>query len=359
MVASNRPSVIVGMSGGVDSSVSAALLLQQGYQVTGLFMKNWEEEDDTVCNAAQDLADAESVCKVLGIPLKTVNFSYEYWERVFIGFLQELKKGKTPNPDIVCNVEIKFREFPQWAKKLGSEYVATGHYARIIESSSKPRLLKGRDPDKDQTYFLYAIDSNSLKKTIFPLGELTKTEVRATAKQLGLENHDKKGSTGICFIGRRNFRSFISQYIDPSDGKIIDSAGKVVGSHEGAFFYTIGQRTGLGIGGPGEPWYVARKNIGTNTLVAVQGHDHPMLFSRQADVADVNWIGDVPIYPFQAQAKIRYQGQALCCLVSQSKGRRFTVEFEQPARAVTPGQSIVLYNDEICLGGGIIENTYN
>ena len=359
MVTNSRPSVIVGMSGGVDSSVSAAMLLEQGYQVTGLFMKNWEEEDDTVCNAAQDLADAESVCKMLGIPLKTVNFSYEYWERVFVGFLQELKKGRTPNPDIVCNVEIKFREFPEWARKLGSEYVATGHYARILENPKKPRLLKGRDPDKDQSYFLYAIDSNSLKKTIFPLGEMTKTKVRETAKQLGLENHNKKGSTGICFIGRRNFRSFIGKYIDSSDGKIIDPSGKVVGTHQGAFFYTIGQRTGLGIGGAGEAWYVARKHINSNTIIAVQGHDHPMLFSQQAKVSDINWIGDAPEKAFLAQAKIRYQGRALSCLVSHSNNGQLTVEFEQPARAVTPGQSIVLYDDEICLGGGIIENSHS
>ena len=356
MALKNKPSVIVGMSGGVDSSVSAALLVEQGYQVTGIFMKNWEDDDeDGNCSSAEDLADAETVCRTLGIPLKTVNFSFEYWERVFLGFLEDLKAGQTPNPDVICNVEIKFREFPQWALKLGADYIATGHYARISRSSENINLLKGKDLDKDQTYFLYAVDSESLRKSIFPIGEMSKQEVRSKAKQLGLQNHDKKGSTGICFIGRRNFRSFISRYIDFSRGVITDTEGNAVGEHDGAFLYTIGQRTGLGIGGAGEPWYVAAKDVATNTVVAVQGHDHPLLYSRTAKVSTVNWISGTPSVPFEAHAKIRYRAKERPCRVECLDERRATIEFKQPARAVTPGQSIVLYDGDRCLGGAVID----
>lgn len=349
-------SVVVGMSGGVDSSVSAALLREQGYCVTGLFMKNWEDDDEDECNAAQDLADAEAVCRILDIPLKTVNFSFEYWERVFVGFLEDLKAGRTPNPDIICNVEIKFREFPAWANKLGARHAATGHYARIRQNSGKPQLLKGLDPDKDQSYFLHGLNSDALTNTIFPLGELTKDEVRHKAKQLGFENHDKKGSTGICFIGRRNFRSFIQRYLPSTEGVIENETGEVIGQHQGAFLYTIGQRTGLGIGGAGDAWYVARKDIATNTVVAVQGHDHPMLFSRYAVVADINWISEAPSLPLKAKAKIRYQGADQQCVVGRARDRGFRIEFTEPVRAVTPGQSIVFYLDDICLGGAVIEN---
>ncbi len=344
------------MSGGVDSSVSAALLLEQGFEVTGLFMKNWDEDDDDECNSAQDLADAEAVCQILDIPLRTVNFSYEYWERVFVGFLEDLKAGRTPNPDIICNVEIKFREFPDWAKKLGARYAATGHYARIKRDSDQLHLLKGTDPNKDQSYFLHGVSSDALEISLFPLGELTKEEVREKARQLGFQNCDKKGSTGICFIGRRNFGSFIQRYLPSTEGPITNESGTVLGAHQGAFLYTIGQRTGLGIGGPGDAWYVARKDIPSNTVVAVQGHDHPLLFSRQATVSEVNWISSMPELPLETSAKIRYQGADQKCVVRQTENNNFRVDFAKPVRAVTPGQSIVFYQEDICLGGGVIDD---
>ena len=343
------------MSGGVDSSVSAALLLEQGYDVTGLFMKNWDEDDDDECNAAQDLADAEAVCKILEIPLKTVNFSFEYWERVFVGFLNDLKSGRTPNPDIICNVEIKFREFPEWAAKLGASHAATGHYARIVRNGGKPLLQKGKDPDKDQTYFLHGINSKALENVLFPIGEMNKADVRSKARELGFENHAKKGSTGICFIGRRNFASFIRRYLPSSEGPIKDEYGKVIGEHQGAFLYTIGQRTGLGIGGPGDAWYVAKKDIEANAVTAVQGHDHPMLFSRSAMVSDINWILEDPGLPLAAKCKIRYQGTEHSCQVVSKSGTAARVEFSHPVRAVTPGQSVVFYQGDICLGGAVID----
>ncbi len=343
------------MSGGVDSSVSAALLLEEGYQVIGLFMKNWEDDDDDECNAAQDLADAEAVCNILGVPLKTVNFSFEYWERVFAGFLEDLKAGRTPNPDIICNVEIKFREFPNWANKLGAEYAATGHYARIARNGGAAKLLKGKDTSKDQSYFLHGVKSAALANVIFPLGDLTKGEVRSTARQIGFNNHDKKGSTGICFIGRRNFGSFIRRYLPSTEGPITNESGTVIGQHQGAFLYTIGQRTGLGIGGPGDAWYVAQKNIPANTIVAVQGHDHPLLFSQTALVSNCNWISEVPPLPLRTTAKVRYQGKDQDCLVNAHDNRRLQVKFANPVRAVTPGQSIVFYQNDTCLGGAIIE----
>ncbi len=357
MLSKNSKNVVVGMSGGVDSSVSAALLLEQGYRVTGLFMKNWEDDDDDECNSVQDLADAEVVCETLGIPLKTVNFSYEYWERVFVGFLEDLKSGRTPNPDIICNVEIKFREFPQWAMKLGADFIATGHYARISRSSNQLHLLKGSDKNKDQTYFLYGLNSSALQKAIFPIGEMTKDQVRVKAQQLGFGNHDKKGSTGICFIGRRNFGTFISQYLPSNEGVITNASGTVLGKHNGAFLYTIGQRTGLGIGGPGDAWYVARKDIHTNTVVAVQGHDHPMLYNRVLKISNVNWISQNVDLPIEVQAKIRYQGNENRCLVSHSNESGTYVEFAEPVRAATPGQSIVFYDNDCCLGGAVIDST--
>ena len=357
MNSNNNETVVVGMSGGVDSSVSAALLLERGFNVIGLFMKNWEEDDDDECNASEDLADAQAVCDKLEIPLKTVNFSYEYWDRVFEGFLRDLKRGKTPNPDIICNVEIKFREFPSWAMKLGANYVATGHYARTSQTNGTKNLLKGVDLDKDQTYFLYGLKSDALEKAIFPIGELTKQEVRAKALEYGFENHDKKGSTGICFIGRRNFRSFVSRYLNSTEGDITNPQGTVIGKHEGAFLYTIGQRTGLGIGGPGEAWYVADKDVSANTLVAVQGHDHPLLYSRFAKISDLNWISKEFNLPLSASAKVRYRSEDQNCKISKSSSNGYVVEFEHPVRAVTPGQSIVFYDGDVCLGGAVIEST--
>ena len=352
-----RKSVVVGMSGGVDSSVSAALLIEHGYDVIGLFMKNWEEDDvDGECSAEQDLADTQEVCEMLRIPLETVNFSYEYWEKVFKGFLEELKSGRTPNPDIVCNVEIKFKEFPHWALRHGTDYVATGHYARISKNGDELKLLRGVDSDKDQTYFLYALASSALQRALFPIGDMTKFEVREKAKKLGLPVHDKKGSTGICFIGRRNFRSFVSNYLKSMTGSIETPDGLVVGEHEGAMLYTIGQRTGLGIGGAGESWYVAQKDIERNVLIAVQGHDHPLLFSTTARASKLNWIcGEVDL-PLDVKAKVRYRGEDEPCRVIPETENTVTVVFEHPLRAVTPGQSIVFYDDEVCLGGAVIDS---
>lgn len=359
MRSESNETVVVGMSGGVDSSVSAALLLEQGYNVIGLFMKNWEEDDDDECSAAEDLADAQAVCEVLDIPLKTVNFSFEYWERVFTGFLRDLECGRTPNPDIICNIEIKFREFPLWAMKLGADYVATGHYARIDHSNGTLNLLKGIDKEKDQTYFLYGLRTEALQRALFPIGFLTKQQVRSKARDLGFENYDKKGSTGICFVGRRNFRSFVSRYLTSTEGSIIDPQGMVIGKHDGAFLYTIGQRTGLGIGGPGDAWYVAGKDVSTNTLFAVQGHDHPLLYSKFAFVSGLNWISQHYELPKPARAKVRYRGEDQVCLICHSAERGHFVEFENPVRAVTPGQSIVFYDEEVCLGGAVIDSTGN
>ncbi len=353
---SKTRSVAIGMSGGVDSSVAAALLVEQGYDVTGLFMKNWEEDDkDGNCNAEQDLADARQVCKTLGINLETVNFSYEYWERVFSGFVSELKSGRTPNPDIVCNVEIKFKEFPQWALRNGTDFVATGHYARLSCDAEGIKLRKGADSDKDQTYFLYALRPDALSRAIFPIGHLTKDEVRLRAKEFGFSNFSKKGSTGICFIGRRNFRSFISRYTGSQRGVIETPNGKIVGEHDGAFLYTIGQRTGLGIGGPGQSWYVASKDVKRNALIAVQGHDHPLLYSRVVRVSGLNWISRPKVFPAEVEAKVRYRGEGQNCLVREEGADQALVEFEVPARAVTPGQSIVFYDQDVCLGGALID----
>ncbi len=345
------------MSGGVDSSVSAAMLVEQGYQVTGLFMKNWEDDDaDGICSAEQDLADARQVCDTLDIPLQTVNFSYEYWERVFQGFLKELKSGRTPNPDIVCNVEIKFKEFPHWALRNGTDRVATGHYARLVRDDGKVALLKGLDAGKDQTYFLYALRPDALQRAVFPIGHLTKDEVRERARKYGFGNFGKKGSTGICFIGRRNFRSFVGQYLKSAPGAIETPQGQVVGEHDGTFLHTIGQRTGLGIGGPGESWYVARKDIERNVLIAVQGHDHPLLFSRFAHVSRINWLsGSPPSEP--VAAKVRYRGEDQRCMVTNSGQDCATVEFAHPVRAATPGQSVVFYDGDVCLGGAVIDRT--
>ena len=353
----HKKSVVVGMSGGVDSSVCAALLLEQGYEVTGLFMKNWEEDDDDQCHAAKDLADTENVCKTLGIELKTINFSYEYWERVFVGFLADLKTGRTPNPDIICNVEIKFKEFPHWASRLGADFVATGHYARVEHSNGHTQLLKGLDESKDQSYFLHGINPRALKNAIFPVGELAKTSVRNKAKLLGLPNYNKKDSTGICFIGKRNFASFVQRYLSSTKGPIEDEAGTLIGHHQGAFLYTIGQRTGLGIGGAGDAWYVAHKDIASNTLVAVQGHDHPALFSQCAHLNRVNWISTRHELPLETVAKVRYQGADQPCLLTGTVEQGYTVEFSEPVRAVTPGQSAVFFDADVCLGGGVVEST--
>ncbi len=359
MVSSSKPKVVVGMSGGVDSSVAAALLLEQGYDVHGLFMKNWEEDDDAdYCAAAEDLNDAEQVCRTLGVELSTVNFSHEYWERVFQRSLDEHRAGRTPNPDILCNKEIKFKEFLEHAEKLGAEYIATGHYARITKVDDQFLLMKGVDTNKDQAYFLYTLQQNVLSRALFPLGSLRKSEVRKRAQELGFTNFDKKDSTGICFIGERKFKTFLSQYLPAQPGEIRNLGEEIVGMHDGLMYYTIGQRHGLGIGGEGDAWYVSRKDLTHNVLYVVQGHDHPALLQKYVFVQDLHWIaGKRPGSQFRCRAKTRYRQADQECNVEILNGSRAFVSFQREQRAVTPGQSIVFYDGNTCLGGGVIERT--
>ena len=356
--------VIVGMSGGVDSSVSAYLLLQQGYQVEGLFMKNWEEDDGTeFCTAKEDYADALSVCQQLGIPLHQANFAAEYWDHVFAEFLVEYKAGRTPNPDVLCNREIKFKAFLDYALTLGANFIATGHYARSQpDLSGRAQLLKGVDPQKDQSYFLHQVSAQQLEKTLFPLGELEKTEVRHIAQKLGLSTHNKKDSTGICFIGERRFRDFLKTYLSGQQGPIETTDGVVIGEHSGLMYFTIGQRQGLGIGGvrnyPEAPWFVVDKDLSRNTLVVAQGQDHPRLFKRYARLSSIFWVNDAPRIPAQFTCKHRYrQDDQACTLIHTDSG--FVIEFEQSQRAITPGQSAVFYSGAVCLGGGVIEEAWN
>lgn len=353
--------VIVGMSGGVDSSVAAKLLLDQGYQVKGLFMKNWEEDDGTeYCTAIEDLADATAVCETLGIELHTANFSAEYWDNVFEHFLTEYRAGRTPNPDILCNREIKFNVFREYAEVLGADLIATGHYVRMAEGST-PRLLKGIDANKDQSYFLQAVSEQQLKNCLFPVGELEKSEVRRIAEAAGLPTHGKKDSTGICFIGERRFQDFLKQYIPAQQGDTLDTHGTKIGTHTGVMFYTLGQRQGLGIGGVKNqteaPWYVVGKDVSTNTLTVAQGNQHPALFSSELTSHHIAWIdGCGPELPTRLSAKTRYrQADQGCQVVAES--RQYRVIFDEPQRAVTPGQWLCLYDGDVCLGGGIIEDT--
>lgn len=360
--------VIVGMSGGVDSSVSALLLLEQGYQVEGLFMKNWDEDDGTeYCTAIADLNDAQAVCDNIGIKLHKANFAAEYWDRVFEHFLVEYKAGRTPNPDILCNKEVKFKAFLDYALTLGADYIATGHYVRKGESTDEnspeqtvATLLKGLDNNKDQSYFLHAVDGSKIAKTLFPVGELEKPEVRAIAEKHGLVTHDKKDSTGICFIGERKFSDFLKQYIPAQPGDIETDQGDVIGKHHGLMYHTIGQRQGLGIGGlknyDESPWYVAKKDLERNVLVVVQGAQHPMLFSQALSASRIDWINAEPSeFPLRCRAKVRYrQADQDCELHKTDEGYR--VDFDVPQRAVTPGQSVVFYQEDCCLGGGVIES---
>ena len=356
----NRTTV-VALSGGVDSAVSALRLLEAGHSVEAVFMKNWEEDDTAqYCSAAEDLADAERVCASLDIPLRTVNFASEYWDRVFERFLEEYRAGRTPNPDVWCNREIKFKEFHDFALDHGRSRIATGHYARIDDSGDELRLLKGLDHDKDQTYFLYAIGQHELARSVFPIGDLSKAEVRALALRAQLGNHAKKGSTGICFIGERPFREFLGQYLPTDPGPMRDPSGITLGEHCGLAFYTLGQRQGLGIGGTegsdGQPWYVVDKDPGENALIVGQGREHPLLYSERLNACEASWIsGVIPAQPFRAQAKIRYRQADQLCTVTPGDELTFHAEFDEPQWAVTPGQSIVLYQHEVCLGGGIIE----
>ena len=351
--------VIVGMSGGVDSSVAAWLLQEQGYEVEGLFMKNWEQDDqDAYCAAAEDLADAQAVCNQLCIPLHTVNFSQTYWDAVFTHFLNEYQAGRTPNPDILCNKEIKFKAFLDHALSLGADFIATGHYARVDAG----RLLKARDRDKDQTYFLHAINPEALHKTLFPVGDYLKSEIRTIAKELGLVTHRKKDSTGICFIGEKRFKLFLQEFILTQPGDIKDTQGNRIGTHDGLMFYTFGQRQGLGIGGgfssSNDPWYVVDKEIATNTLIVAEGTDHPMLYAQGLICGPMHWLvpDEETALPLTCYAKIRYRQTEQACLVSPSFNNTHCVMFSAPLRAVTPGQYIVLYNKNQCLGGAVIES---
>lgn len=353
--------VIVGLSGGVDSSVAAYLLLREGYDVEALFMKNWDEDDDTeYCTAMQDFADASAVAAELGIVLHGANFAREYWDRVFEYFLTEYRSGRTPNPDILCNKEIKFKAFLEYALNLGADYIATGHYARRgLSSNGTATLLKGLDPNKDQSYFLHAVSHEALSKTLFPLGELPKTEVRDIAEQVGLPTFNKKDSTGICFIGERRFSDFLSTYLPAQPGAIVTDTGVELGTHQGLMYHTIGQRQGLGIGGTKDfdesPWYVIEKDLEQNRLVVAQGNNNPLLFKRTMKVRSPFWIsGNSPAPDFQCGAKIRYRQADQQCTVSERDGE-LRVHFDKPQRAITPGQSAVFYLDDRCLGGGVIE----
>ncbi len=390
---SGKPRVVVGLSGGVDSAVSAYLLKQQGWDVVGIFMKNWEDDDDSeYCSSNQDFVDAASVADVLGIEIEHVNFAAEYKDRVFADFLREYEAGRTPNPDVLCNAEIKFKAFLDHAMRLGADKIATGHYARVRWQPADPRepagpdgtshanardgarvreaggrfqLLKGLDPAKDQSYFLHRLNQAQLGKTLFPIGELRKTEVRRIAEEIGLPNARKKDSTGICFIGERPFREFLNRYISKAPGPVKDPRGRTIGRHQGLSFYTLGQRQGLGIGGVKEqgarrgggqhaPWFVARKDVEHNTLWVVQGHDHPWLQSAALDADDASWIAGAPPPPGAYAAKTRYRQADAPCILSRRDARAFHLDFPGPQWAVTPGQSAVVYDGDRCLGGGVI-----
>lgn len=352
--------IFVGLSGGVDSAVAAALLIEAGYHVEGLFMKNWDEDDtDGYCAAEEDLREAQKVAATLEIPLHKVNFAKEYWDRVFVYFLDEYKNGRTPNPDILCNSEIKFRSFLKYALRLGADGIATGHYAQI---SCDKQLLRSADANKDQTYFLYRLTQSQLSQALFPIGHFRKTEVRALAKQYGLPNYSRKDSTGICFIGEKKLKSFLSKYLPATPGKIVTLDGTVIGEHAGLMFYTIGQRQGLHIGGiagyPDAPWFVIDKDLSSNRLIVGQGHNHPALYSQELTADSIHWITGKPLAThFSAMARIRHRQPLVQCIIS-IRNHEMQVSFEQPVRAITPGQSIVVYNNEHCLGGGIIKRAH-
>ena len=353
--------IVVGMSGGVDSSVAALLLKRAGHDVIGIFMNNWEEEDETgVCTNVDDWSDVRAVCEKIGIPYYSVNFAAEYRERVFSHFLEEYRRGRTPNPDVLCNREIKFSVFPDLAKKLEADRIATGHFARLDRVDGRTRLLRAADEDKDQTYFLYMVVQAALSMTEFPVGGMTKAEIRAVARENGLPVSEKKDSTGVCFIGERNFRRFLSGYLPARPGDMVTEDGRVVGRHDGLMFYTLGQRRGLGIGGGGDGrrWFVVAKDLENNRLIVHQGEDSPLLWSKRARADGCTWIAGEPPAPdggtFRCSVRLRHRQRLQGCAVTLSKGRA-EMEFDVPQRAVTPGQSAVFYDGEVCLGGAVIE----
>lgn len=351
--------IVVGMSGGVDSSVAALLLKQQGYDVIGIFMKNWDEKDEFgYCSASEDYEDVQRVCDQVGIPYYTVNFEKEYWDKVFTYFLDEYKKGRTPNPDVMCNKEIKFKAFLEHALQLGADYLATGHYARVDYHDGKYRLLRGLDANKDQTYFLNALGQYQLSKAMFPIGHLNKAQVRAIAADYGLATAGKKDSTGICFIGERDFKSFLSHYLPAQPGEMRSLDGEYKGKHDGLMYYTLGQRKGLGIGGAGtgEPWFVAEKDLENNILYVVQGEGHPALYSNGLLATDLSWVsGELPKEPLKCTAKFRYRQQDKRVTVEMTSDTTCRVSFDEPQSSVTPGQAVVFYDGEVCLGGATID----
>ncbi|MCF8197261.1 MAG: tRNA 2-thiouridine(34) synthase MnmA [Sulfuritalea sp.] len=357
----SKGKIIVGLSGGVDSSVAALLLKREGYKVVGLFMKNWEDDDDEeYCSSRQDLVDAAAAADVIGIEFEAVNFSAEYRDRVFADFLREYQAGRTPNPDVLCNSEIKFKAFLDHALQLGADKIATGHYAQVREFLGQWQLLKAEDGTKDQSYFLHRLNQAQLAKTLFPVGHLYKRDVRRIAEEAGLPNHARKDSTGICFIGERPFREFLARYLPRQPGEIrVLGTDRVIGMHEGMMYYTLGQREGLGIGGvkgaPEEPWFVAGKDMEKNVLWVVQGHEHPALLSRSLVAQDLSWVaGSVPHTHWVYAAKTRYRQPDAACEVERISNSECEVVFAEPQWAVTPGQSLVLYESRVCLGGGII-----
>ena len=357
-----REKIIVGMSGGVDSAVSSAILKEEGFEVEGLFMKNWED-DSEFCASEQDYKDALQVCDRLDIPLRSVNFSKQYWDRVFKNFLNEYENGRTPNPDILCNTEIKFKEFFNYAVKLGAKRIATGHYVQTKKVNNKVLLLKGEDSDKDQSYFLHKLNQQQISSALFPLGKLKKKFVRLFANKYRFLNSNKKDSVGICFIGKRDLVTFLSKYIPKNPGHIINDKGEKIGAHHGVMFYTIGQRKGLGIGGvsngKGGAWYVADKDVTNNHLIAVQGRKHPALYHQKLIASNVHWISGFEPTKSQLKAKIRYRGEEKSCNIRNLDDSRILVSFKQPRFAISPGQSVVFYQHNICLGGGLIEHPEN